>query len=326
MLLVTGGAGFIGSNVVASLNEAGRTDIAVSDILGSGGKWRNLAKRQIADFVPPTDLMRWLDGRKLDAVVHLGANSSTTATDGDAVMETNFRLSLRLFEWSAATRTPFIYASSAATFGDGGAGFSDAYTLDALKMLKPMNLYGWSKHMFDLAVIERAARKEPVPPQWAGLKFFNVFGANEYHKGEMMSLVAKRFDDAKAGKTVRLFKSHRSGIADGEQKRDFIYVDDAVAVVRWLLATPQVSGIFNVGTGKARSFRDLIAGLFAALDRPPTIEYIDMPAEIRGSYQYFTQAETGNLRQAGYNAAFTPLEDAVRHYVTTYLDRTDRYR
>jgi len=326
MLLVTGGAGFIGSNVVAGLNEAGRTDIAVNDILGSDGKWRNLAKRQIADFVPPADLARWLDGRKLEAVVHLGANSSTTATDGDAVMETNFRLSLRLFDWSAATRTPFIYASSAATFGAGDAGFSDAYTLDALKKLRPMNLYGWSKHMFDLAVIERAARKEPVPPQWAGLKFFNVFGANEYHKGEMMSLVAKRFDDAKAGKTVRLFKSHRSGIADGEQKRDFIYVEDAVAVVRWLLATPQVSGIFNVGTGKARSFRDLITALFAALNRPPAIEYIDMPAEIRGSYQYFTQAETGNLRRAGYNTPFTPLEDAVRRYVTTYLDRTDRYR
>jgi len=311
---------------VASLNEAGRTDIAVNDILGSDGKWRNLAKRQIADFVPPADLTRWLDGRKLEAVVHLGANSSTTATNGDAVMETNFRLSLRLFDWSAATRTPFIYASSAATFGAGDAGFSDAYTLDALKKLRPMNLYGWSKHMFDLAVIERAARKEPVPPQWAGLKFFNVFGANEYHKGEMMSLVAKRFDDAKAGKTVRLFKSHRSGIADGEQKRDFIYVEDAVAVVRWLLATPQVSGIFNVGTGKARSFRDLIAALFAALNRPPAIEYIDMPAEIRGSYQYFTQAETGNLRRAGYNTPFTPLEDAVRRYVTTYLDRTDPYR
>ena len=326
MLLVTGGAGFIGSNVVASLNEAGRTDITVSDILGSGGKWRNLARRQIADFVLPADLTRWLDGRKLEAVVHLGANSSTTATNGDAVMETNFRLSLRLFDWSAATRTPFIYASSAATFGAGDAGFSDAYTLDALKKLRPMNLYGWSKHMFDLAVIERAARKEPVPPQWAGLKFFNVFGANEYHKGEMMSLVAKRFDDAKAGKTVRLFKSHRSGIADGEQKRDFIYVEDAVAVVRWLLATPQVSGIFNVGTGKARSFRDLIAALFAALNRPPAIEYIDMPAEIRGSYQYFTQAETGNLRRAGYNTPFTPLEDAVRRYVTTYLDRTDPYR
>jgi ADP-L-glycero-D-manno-heptose 6-epimerase len=326
MLLVTGGAGFIGSNIVASLNEAGRTDIVVNDVLGSDGKWRNLAKRQLADFVTPADLLCWLDGRKLEAVVHMGAISSTTATDGDAVIENNFKLSLRLFEWCAATRTPFIYASSAATFGDGEAGFSDAYSLDALKKLKPMNLYGWSKHMFDLAVIERVARKEPVPPQWAGLKFFNVFGANEYHKDEMMSLVAKRFDEAKAGKTIRLFKSHRAGIADGEQKRDFIAVDDAVAVVRWLLASPSVSGIFNVGTGKARSFRDLIGAMFAALGREPAIEYIDMPVEIRDSYQYFTQAETGNLRRAGYNAAFTPLEDAVRHYVTTYLDRADRYR
>jgi len=326
MLLVTGGAGFIGSNVVASLNEAGRTDIVVNDILGSEGKWRNLAKRQIADFVPPPDLLRWLDGRKLEAVVHMGAISSTTATDGDAVMENNFRLSLRLLEWCATARTPFIYASSAATFGEGQKGFSDDWSIAALKQLKPMNLYGWSKHMFDIAVVERAARKERMPPQWAGLKFFNVFGANEYHKGEMMSLVAKRFDDAKAGKTIRLFKSHRPGIADGEQKRDFIYVDDAVGVVRWLLATPKVSGIFNVGTGAARSFRDLIDAMFAGLGREPAIEYIDMPAAIRDSYQYFTQAETANLRRAGYNAAFTPLEDAVRHYVTTYLDRADRYR
>ena len=187
MLLVTGGAGFIGSNVVASLNEAGRADIAVNDILGSEGKWRNLAGRQLAEFVPPADLLRWLDGRKLDAVVHLGAISSTTATDADLLIETNVRLSLRLFEWCASARTPFIYASSAATYGDGHAGFSDDWSLGALKRLKPMNLYGWSKHMFDLAVVERVARKDTLPPQWAGLKFFNVFGPNEYHKGEMMS-------------------------------------------------------------------------------------------------------------------------------------------
>jgi ADP-L-glycero-D-manno-heptose 6-epimerase len=327
MLLVTGGAGFIGSNVVASLNEAGRPDIAVSDSLGSDGKWRNLASRQLADFVPPGELMRWLDSRKLDAVVHLGAISSTTATDADAVIENNFRLSLRLFDWCAAHRTPFIYASSAATYGDGSQGFSDECSLAALKRLKPMNLYGWSKHLFDLAVLDRATRRdENLPPQWAGLKFFNVYGPNEYHKGEMMSLVAKRFDDAKAGKPVRLFKSHRSGIADGEQKRDFIYVEDAVAVVRWLLDAPAVCGLFNVGTGKARSFRDLITAMFAALGRAPAIEYVDMPAAIRDSYQYFTAAETDNLRRAGYNADFTTLEDAVRRYVTQYLDRPDRYR
>jgi ADP-L-glycero-D-manno-heptose 6-epimerase len=326
MLLVTGGAGFIGSNVVASLNEAGRADIAVNDMLGDDGKWRNLGARQLADFVPPADLFRWLEGRKLEAVVHLGAISATTATDGDAVMENNFRLSLRLFDWCATTRTPFIYASSAATYGDGSRGFSDDGSLAALKRLKPMNLYGWSKHLFDLVVAERAVRKDRLPPQWAGLKFFNVFGPNEYHKGEMMSLVAKRFDEAKAGKSIRLFKSYRPGIGDGEQKRDFIYVDDAVGVVRWLLDTPKVSGLFNVGTGAARSFRDLMTAMLAALGREPAIEYIDMPDSIRDSYQYFTEAETENLRRAGYNADFTPLEETVRRYVTGYLDRADRYR
>ncbi|HEY1981897.1 MAG TPA: ADP-glyceromanno-heptose 6-epimerase [Xanthobacteraceae bacterium] len=326
MLLVTGGAGFIGSNLVASLNEAGRADIAVSDVLGNDGKWRNLASRELADFVPPAELTRWLESRKLDAIIHLGAISSTTATDGDAVMENNFRLSLRLLDWCTAARTPFIYASSAATYGNGEQGYADDWTGGELKKFKPMNLYGWSKQLFDLAVAERVRRREKMPPQWAGLKFFNVFGPNEYHKGEMMSLVAKRFDEAKAGKPIKLFKSHRDGIADGEQRRDFIYVDDAVAVTRWLIETPSVSGIFNVGTGEARSFRDLMVSMFAALGRQPLIDYIDMPVSIRDSYQYFTQAKTDNLRRAGYNADFTPLEAAVKRYVDDYLDRADRYR
>jgi ADP-L-glycero-D-manno-heptose 6-epimerase len=326
MLLVTGGAGFIGSNVVAALNEAGRTDIVVNDTLGSDGKWRNLAGRQLADFVPPGDLTRWLDGRKLDAVIHLGAISSTIATDGDAVMENNFRLSLRLFDWCAANRTPFIYASSAATYGDGQQGYSDDWANNALKRLKPLNLYGWSKQLFDLAVIARVARKGSLPPQWVGLKFFNVFGPNEYHKGEMMSLVAKRFDEAKAGKPIQLFKSHRPNVGDGEQKRDFIYIDDAIAVVRWLIANPSVSGIFNVGTGEAHSFRELMTAVFTALGKPPMIEYVEMPHSIRSSYQYFTQAETDNLRHAGFNANFLPLDVAVQRYVTGYLDRDDRYR
>jgi len=325
MLLVTGGAGFIGSNVVAGLNEAGRTDIAVCDELGGGQKWRNLAKRRLADVIPPQALTSWLDQRKLDAVIHLGAISDTTATDADLVVETNFRLSLRLLDWCTATRTPFIYASSAATYGAGRDGFGDDWSPDALRRLKPMNLYGWSKHLFDVALVERLRRGLSLPPQWAGLKFFNVFGPNEYHKGEMMSLVAKRFDDAKAGRPVRLFKSHRDDIGDGEQKRDFIYVDDAVAVVRWLIEAPSVSGIFNVGTGVARSFRDLVVAMFRALGQPENIEYIDMPPAIRDQYQYFTQAEIENLRRAGYNAGFTPLEDAVARYVTQYLNCADRY-
>src|SRR5215470_2326033 len=319
MLLVTGGAGFIGSNVVAALNDSGRADVAVCDVLGHEGKWRNLAKRQLADFVPPSELMAWLDGRKLDAVIHLGAISETTATDGDLVIETNFRLSLRLLDWCTAHATPFIYASSAATYGDGGAGFSDDPSLAALKALRPMNLYGWSKHLFDLAIAERVARGEKLPPQCVGLKYFNVFGPNEYHKGAMASVLARRFDDIKAGRVVQLFKSHREGIADGDQRRDFIYVDDVVRVVMWLLATPKVSGLFNVGTGKARSFRDLILAAYAALGTAPNIQYIDMPEQIRGSYQYFTESEVERLRAAGYNGGFTALEDAVATYVKNHL-------
>ncbi len=326
MLLVTGGAGFIGSNVVADLNETARTDVVVNDTLGSDGKWRNLQKRQLADVVPPSDLSDWLKGRELDAVIHLGAISSTTATDGDAVMQNNFRLSMRLLDWCTATRTPFIYASSAATYGNGEDGFIDDATLPALRRLRPMNLYGWSKHLFDLVMLDRAARKQPLPPQWAGLKFFNVFGPNEYHKGDMMSVLCKVFDRARAGEPVRLFKSHRPGIADGDQRRDFIYVDDVTAVVRWLLATPSVNGLFNVGTGDAKSFREMIEAMFAALGRPSNIEYIDMPIAIRDSYQYFTEASTANLRRAGYNADFTPLTAAVKRYVRDFLDQADRYR
>jgi ADP-L-glycero-D-manno-heptose 6-epimerase len=326
MLLVTGGAGFIGSNLVASLNEAGRTDIVVCDHLGTDEKWRNLGKRQLADLVPPVELLPWLDGRKLDAVIHLGAISDTTATDADLVIDTNFRLSLRLLEWCTVARTPFVYASSAATYGDGAEGFRDDRSPEALRRLKPLNLYGWSKHLFDLAVIERCSTGAKLPPQWAGLKFFNVFGPNEYHKGEMMSLIAKRFDEARRGQPVKLFKSYRDGIADGEQKRDFIYIDDVVAVVRWLIETPSVSGLFNVGTGAARSFRDLVLAMFRALGRAPNIEYIDMPDVLRERYQYFTQSEVENLRGAGYNSDFTPLDAAVERYVAEFLGSGDRYR
>jgi len=326
MLLVTGGAGFIGSNIVAALNDAGRSDVVVCDTLGHDGKWRNLAKRQLADIVPPAELADWLAGRKLDAVIHLGAISETTATDGDLVIETNFRFSMRLLDWCTGSAVPFIYASSAATYGDGAQGFCDDPAPAALKQLRPMNLYGWSKHLFDMAVIDRAARGEKLPPQWAGLKFFNVFGPNEYHKGTMMSVLARRFADIKAGRPVQLFKSHRAGIADGDQRRDFIYVDDVVRVMMWLLATPTVSGLFNVGTGTARSFKDMMLAAFGALGAAPNIQYIDMPEQIRGSYQYFTQGKVDRLRGAGYNGGFTALEDAVDAYVKGFLDRADRFR
>jgi len=326
MLLVTGGAGFIGSNIVAALNDAGRADIAVCDVLGHEGKWRNLAKRQLADIVPPAELPDWLKSRRLDAIIHLGAISDTTATDGDLVIETNFRLSMRLLDWCTANSTPFIYASSASTYGDGAQGFRDDQSMAALRMLRPMNLYGWSKHLFDMAVAERAANVEKLPPQWVGLKFFNVFGPNEYHKAAMMSVLARRFDDIRAGRPVQLFKSHRDGIADGDQRRDFIYVDDVTRVMMWLLQSPSVSGIFNVGTGKARSFRELMVAAYAALGAVPNIQYVDMPEAIRGSYQYFTQGNVDRLQRAGYNGGFTALEEAVETYVKDFLDRADRFR
>lgn len=326
MILVTGGAGFIGSNLVAGLNDRGVTEIAINDHLGSLDKERNLKHRRYSGIVGPSELFRWLDGRKLEAVLHMGAISSTTVTDEKLVMAENFELPMRLLDWCTATRTPFIYASSAATYGDGTQGFDDDDSPQALARLKPLNLYGRSKLRFDLALVERARNKVPMPPQWAGLKFFNVFGPNEYHKGDMRSVVCKSFADAKAGRAVRLFKSDRTDVPNGGQSRDFIYVLDAAKVVLWLLDHPRVSGIFNVGTGEARSFKDMILALFAALKREPNIEYIDMPAELSGRYQYLTQARMERLRAAGYDAPFTPLEAAVEDYVTRFLDRADPYR
>ena len=326
MILVTGGAGFIGSNIVAALNARG-IPTAICDFLGDGDKWRNLSRAELRDFVAPARLDEWLDRtvQRVEAIVHMGAISSTTASDGDLVTEVNFALSWRLWQWCAHHGKRFIYASSAATYGNGDNGYDDDDSPQALARLRPLNLYGWSKHLFDRRVARAVADGEPAPAQWVGLKFFNVYGPNEYHKAGMRSVVAQKFPAAACGDEVTLFKSYDRRFADGAQQRDFVYVGDCVDLVLWLLDQPQVNGIFNVGSGTARSFTELANALFAALERAPKIRYVDMPQELRGRYQYFTQARLKGLRAAGYTRAFTPLEEGVKQYVQQYLSRPDPY-
>lgn len=326
MIIVTGAAGFIGSNLVAGLNETGRDDIVLVDHLGHDAKWRNIAKRCFLDFVFPQDLESRLSSLpRADAVFHMGGISSTTATDADEIVRTNFQLSARLWDWCARSGTPLIYASSAATYGNGGAGFDDLESADHLAKLQPLNLYGWSKHAFDRWALARAAAGQ-APPFWAGLKFFNVFGPNEYHKGDMQSLVAKNFRGIMAGEPVTLFKSHRADFRDGEQLRDFIYVADCAAVMLWMLEHRPHSGLFNLGTGQARSFADLMRATARVLGKEAAIEFRDMPEAIRPNYQYFTQASMQKLRAAGYTRAFHSLEEGVADYVARFLAGDDIYR
>jgi ADP-L-glycero-D-manno-heptose 6-epimerase len=329
MLVITGGGGFIGSVLGAALNDAGRSDLVIVDRFGAGDKWRNIAKRDFRDIVPVDGLAAWLEryGAGVEAVFHLGANSSTFANDADEIIATNLNASIALWRWCATAGKPLIYASSAATYGDGSAGFDDAGDIAALKRLRPLNLYGWSKHAFDLWALREAALGH-APPLWVGLKFFNVFGPNEYHKGDMMSLVAKNYRSVAARETIRLFKSERPDFADGEQTRDFVYVKDCAAAMLWLWRRgpgANINGIYNVGTGAARSFLDLMNALGGACGVAPQIEFVDMPAAIGSNYQYFTEARMSRLRQLGYNAPFTSLEDAVADFVTHYLARPDPY-
>jgi ADP-L-glycero-D-manno-heptose 6-epimerase len=327
MILVTGGAGFIGSNLVAALAERGRR-VAVCDWLGEGDKWRNLARHEVAQILPPPELFDWLagDGRRLEAIVHLGAISATTERDGDRLAATNVSLPQRLWRWCAAAQVPLIYASSAATYGDGSQGFEDDGSIAALARLRPLNGYGWSKHLFDRWVARELAEGQAAPPQWAGLKFFNVYGPNEHHKGGMRSVALQLFEQLSAGQPATLYQSHRPDYADGGQLRDFVWVGDCVAVMLWLLDNPGVSGLFNVGSGKARSFLDLAQAVFAALGRPAEIRFVPTPEAIRARYQYFTEGRIEKLRAAGYDRPATGLEDGVRAFVQDFLQQQDPYR
>ena len=313
MILVTGGAGFIGSNLVAALTARGE-EVVVLDWLGDGEKWRNLDDAILAGLLPPSEVDAAL-AMAPRAVIHLGAISATTVTDGDLVAASNLTLSLKLWDWCAAHGVPYIYASSAATYGNGDQGFADEETPEGLALLKPLNLYGWSKHAFDRRVAQMLQLGRPKPPQWAGLKFFNVYGPREGHKGRMASVALHKYREIRNGQPARLFASDREDIADGMQSRDFVSVTDCVRVMLWLLDNPGTSGLFNCGSGTARSFLDLTRAVFAALDLPERIEFMPMPGDLSGKYQYFTEAPMAKLRQAGYPHAPTTLEDGVAEYV-----------
>jgi ADP-L-glycero-D-manno-heptose 6-epimerase len=326
MILVTGGAGFIGSNLVAALDKRGER-VAVCDWLGKDDKWRNIAKRDLETIVAPEQLRDFLNqyAGDIEIVFHMGAISATTETDADLIVDTNFRLSRMLWLWCKENDVRFVYASSAATYGDGSAGFKDDESTQALEKLRPLNPYGWSKNLFDRWVARQKGRGDRGPVQSAGLKFFNVYGPNEYHKGSMRSVVEQVYPFAARNEAFPLFKSHNPKYADGGQLRDFVWVGDCVSVMLWLLDRPKTNGLFNLGTGAARSFADLATAVYRAAGKEPLIRYRDMPEELRARYQYFTEADMNKLRAAGYTAPFTTLEEGVRQYVQGFLAKPDPY-
>lgn len=316
-IIVTGAAGFIGRNVVAELNRRGERDLILVDELGTGEKWKNLVGLHYEDIVSPAEFLGLIeDGAYAGtrSLIHLGACSATTERDADFLLRNNYQYTRVLCNWSLEHEVRFVYASSAATYGDGAQGYSDDDRITP--MLRPLNMYGYSKQMFDLWALEHELFQNIV-----GLKYFNVFGPYEEHKDDMRSVVSKSYGQIREGGAVRLFRSYRPEYADGEQKRDFIYVKDAVDVtLHFALQEPDApGGLLNCGTGQARTWLDLTRAVFAAMGQPERIEFIDMPESLRDRYQYFTEADTAKLRRGGYRARFTPLEDAVREYVQGYL-------
>lgn len=315
--IVTGGAGFIGSNIIAALNARGDTNILVVDDLGTDEKWKNLVGLRYNDYMDHRVFRKLVLDRKLghfSALFHMGACSATTETNAAYLADNNYQFTRELCEWSLANGTRFIYASSGATYGDGSLGYSDddAHT----PKLAPLNMYGYSKHMFDVWALQNKLLGKIV-----GVKFFNVYGPREDHKGDMRSVVHKAYGQIRDTGAVRLFKSYHPDYKDGEQVRDFVYVKDAVNVCLHFDRHREVSGLFNVGTGACRTWLDLARAVFAAMDKKPNIEFIDMPEHLRGKYQYHTEATIGKLRAAGYAAPFTSLEAGVKDYVDTYLSK-----
>jgi len=319
MIIVTGGAGFIGSALIAALNKRGITDILVVDERGKD-KCKNLANLSFADYVEKNDFLKTVvkekNNPRIEAIFHMGACSDTTETDAEYLRRNNYEYSKTLTQWAMDADIRFIYASSAAAYGDGSAGFSDDE--DKIENLRPLNLYGHSKQLFDLW-----AHRAGLLKKIAGLKYFNVFGPNEYHKGDMRSFVVKAFEQINAAGKVRLFKSYKPEFKDGRQMRDFLYVKDAVDMTLFFYDNPKINGLFNIGAGKARTWNDLAKAVFTAMGKSVNIKYIEMPDSIRNQYQYFTQADITKLHKAGYKKQITSLEDAIKDYVQNYLQKNE---
>jgi len=321
LLIVTGGAGFIGSGLVWQLNQEGIDDILIVDNLASSEKWKNLVGLNFSDYVHKSDFLRLLDSGALGeikAIFHLGACSSTTELDADYLIQNNLEYSKRLAQFALTKGIRFIYASSAATYGDGSRGFKDDE--NKLTELRPLNMYGYSKHLFDLWL-----QRNNLLDKVVGLKFFNVFGPNEYHKGEMKSVVCKAYFQIKATGQLKLFKSYHPAYGHGEQKRDFVYVKDCTQIMTWFWQHPEINGIFNLGTGKARTWNDLAKAVFAAMNLPVNIQYVEMPDNLKGKYQYFTQADMNKFFSVYPDYEFCSLEQGVRDYVLNYLEQKDPY-
>lgn len=329
MYVITGGAGFIGSNIAEALDSKDEEIVIVDWLRGDPLKWRNIAKRRLADLVVPEDLCAFLEGNrsKIQGIVHMGAISTTTDTDVDAIVRNNFRLSVDLWRFCAAAGLPLVYASSGATYGDGANGFLDHFDDAYLAKLRPLNPYGWSKHAFDRFVLGSIQGREKAPPHWAGLKFFNVYGPNEYHKGGQRSVAAQLYEQIRERGTVRLFRSDNPDYADGEQLRDFVWIGDCVEVTLWALRNPTApSDLYNVGSGTARSFFDKAKIMFAELGRDVNIEFIEIPENLRGKYQYYTCASLEKLRAAGFIRPMKSLEEGLRLYVREYFEISDPFR
>lgn len=321
MIVITGGAGMIGSMIAWQLNQEGRDDLIIVDRQKHAEQWQNLCHRRYEEYLDKEELLPWLEaGAELDAVIHMGAISATTERDWNRLLEDNIRYSQGLWQWCTDNGVPFLYASSAATYGGGENGYDDA----GIDKLRPLNAYGYSKHFFDQWAL-RQAEAGNAPPLWAGFKFFNVYGPNEYHKERMASVALHTYNQFRDSGTVKLFKSDRAGVEDGMQLRDFVYVKDAAAVVSWFLQGKGESGIYNIGTGQARAFKDLATAVMSSAGGTPHITWIEMPDDLKGKYQYYTQASMDKLRAIGYDRPFHTLEEGVRDYVQNYLMQPDPY-